>query len=44
MIKEIEKLPYFTLEHINTFIKNRNNSKVYVSRWLKKGDIISIKK
>lgn len=44
MIKEIEKLPYFKLEHLDTFIKNKNNSKVYVSRWLKSGEIISIKK
>jgi hypothetical protein len=44
MIKEIEKLPYFTLEHLDIFIKNRNNSKVYVSRWLKSGKIVSIKK
>ena len=44
MIKEIQKLPYFTLENMNTFIDNKNTAKVYISRWIKWNKILSIKR
>jgi len=44
MLNIIEKLPYFTLDQLNTFVKNKNTARVYVSRWMKSGKIISIKR
>jgi len=44
MLNILEDLPYFTLEQLNNFVQNKNTAKVYVSRWIKSGKVISIKR
>ncbi len=43
MKKEIENLPYFTINQLNFFTKNKNTALVTVSRWLKSGFIKKIR-
>ena len=43
MKKELEKLPYFTLNQLSFFRKDKKNSLVYISRWLKSGFIKKIR-